>query len=328
MKRIIKILFWVVGVIIAIFILLSIAVALFAKPIVISQIEQNLKLKTSLDSLSLGFPLSVNIRNLNIRSLAKVEEVSLKPSLLAFLAGKIVLNELRVIKPEITLVMDKSGKFNFSLPENKGKRPPVFLAGLDIRLGKVFFIDRKIDPAGYKITLSGINVKVSKVAFPITSLSANFNVSAMLGENAEKGSVTASGWIDFGPKNMEGRVELKDIEMTYFTPYFQGLQDSPLAGFTVSSAKLNASSDLKAVNNNLTAKCRIKVMNLSSEFTFKTKLDKPSIDPNMIKQQVVGAIASNIFEQLPQKIAENPEDFKKQMKDLGKSLKEMFLKKE
>ncbi|MFH1397890.1 MAG: DUF748 domain-containing protein [Candidatus Omnitrophota bacterium] len=328
MKKIIKILAWVVGIIIILFLLLSIVVALFTKPIAISQIESNFKLKTNIGSLSLGFPLSVNIRNLNIQGLVKVEEISLKPSILGFLAGKIVLNELRIIKPQISLVMDKNGKLNIPQFENKGKQPPIFLAGLDIRQGKVFFVDQKIGSAGYKITLSNINAKISKVSFPITSLLANFDVSAMLGDNAEKGIATASGWIDFGPKDMEGRIELKDIEMTYFAPYIQGLQDSPLGGFMDSSAKLNASSDLKAVNNNLAVKCRIKVMNLSSEFTFKTKLDKPVIDASMITQQLAGAAAANTIEQLSQKYVDNPEDFKKQVKDLGKSLKEMFLKKE
>lgn len=324
MKKIIKILVWVVGIIIAIFLLLNIAVALFAKPIVVSQIEKNLKLKASLEGLSVSFPLSVNIRNLNIQGLAKVEEISLKPSILGFLAGKIVLNELRVIKPRISLVMDKDGKLNIPQFENKGKQPPIYLASLDIRKGSVSFIDYKVDAAGYSLALSDIEVRVSKVSFPITSLLTNFNISALLGPDKDKGALTAEGWVDFGPKNMEGKIELKDIEMTYFTPYYK---DSPFGSFQV-TAKLNAISDLKAVNNNLAAKCRIKFMNLSSEFTFKTKLDKPSVDSNMLKQQVVGAMAQNIFEQLPQKYADNPEDFKKQIKDLGKSLKEMFRKKE
>lgn len=324
MKKIIKILVWVVGIIIAIFLLLNIAVALFAKPIVVSQIEQNLKLKANLEGLNVSFPPAVNIRNLNIQGLAKIDEVSLKPSILGFLAGKIVLNELRIIKPRIFLVMDKNGKLNLPQFENKGKQPPIFLAGLDIREGSISFTDYKVDPAGYNMVLSDIEVKVSKVSFPITSLLANFNMSALLGPYQDKGAITAQGWVDFGPKDMEGKIELKDIEMIYFVPYFK---DSPFGSFQV-TAKLNASSDLKAVNNNLAAKCRIKFMNFSSEFIFKTKLDKPSVDPAMLKQQVAGAMARNIFEQLPRKIADNPEEFKKQIKDLGKSLKEMFLKKE
>ncbi len=358
MKKISKIIIWIVVIFAVIFLLLHIAVALFGKTIVTGQIEKNLKLRTTLESLNVSFPLSVNIRKLDIQGLARIDSLSARPSILGFLAGKIVLNELKVVRPQITLLMDQEGKLNLPQFDSAAKQPPILLAGLNIQEGSLVFIDKNIDPSGYKTMVNNINVHISKVAFPPTSLYAKFNVSVFLGESKEKskGNILASGWIDFGPKDMEGKVTLKDIDVTYLAPYYQKFDEVK----KLVAGKLNFVSDLQAKNNTLLAKCHLELSDLvyakesptegqsqagdlmpgiltlfsdSSgkmvfDFAIHTKLDNPRIDLKNLRSIMAQSAVENIANQPPEKIIENIKDAGKQFKDLGKSLKEMFKKKE
>lgn len=356
MKKISKLIIWI-GVILAlIFLALSIAVALFGKSIALSQLEKNFKRRVTLESINISFPLSVSIRKLDIQDLVRIDALYLKPSILGFLAGKVVLNEASLIRPEITLVMDEQGKLN--LPQAPAKSMPILLAGLDIKDGKLIFIDKKIEPGGYKVIVNNINAKIHKASFPPASLFTRFNLSASLGESPDTsaGLAWASGWIDFGPKDMEGKFELKRIDLTYLAPYYSGF----ISDKKLTSGKLNFVSDLKSVKNELTAKCKAEftdlvylkevpaegeepkidlvrnVLNLFSndtgriafDFTIRTKLDNPRINMKELRGVIGMAAVQNIAEQPPDKLKENIKDIEKQFKDIGKTFKEIFKKKE
>ena len=192
MKKKYKKLIWILLIaVIILYAVLNILFMAFGKAIVIGQIEKNLKLKASLKSISVGFPLSINMSKLDIRGLAKAETVSVSPSILGFLAGKIVLNELKVIRLEITLEKGSNGKLNLPQFEQKGKQPPVLLAGLKVRDGKFIFTDRQSDNLESRIVVSDINLDISKVAFPPTSLFTRFNLAAFLtdSDNNRRGQI-------------------------------------------------------------------------------------------------------------------------------------------
>lgn len=348
---------WLAVILAAVYLSLNIGIAVFGKRIVISQIENNLKRKAGLDSLNVGFPLSVNIHGLDIRDLARIDYLSLRPSILGFLAGKIVLNEVKIIRPQITLEMDAQGRLNV-LPPASASRPQILLAGLDIREGRVIFIDKKIDPAGYMIVINNINMNISKASFPPTSLFTRFNISALLGEDGNKprGRLSASGWIDFRPRDMDGEVAFKDVDLTYLTPYYQG----SLGGKKIASAKLNFGSDLEAKNNELKAKCRLEISDLVYEketqeqgqqesmdlvpmilnvfsdssrkaafdFTLNTRLDNPRLNLKEIQGVIGEAAMQNIASQPPEKIIGNIKDVEKQFKEIGRTFKELFKKRQ
>ena len=92
MKKINKIIISSLAIFLAIFIASSIYIALYGKKIVESQIEQNLKIKASIGSIGLSIPFSVHLTNLEIGNLLRVEKIYATPSILALIAGKIVLS--------------------------------------------------------------------------------------------------------------------------------------------------------------------------------------------------------------------------------------------
>lgn len=364
MKKMQKRITWILVIIAALYLLLNAVLLVFGKAIIISQIEKNLKTKTALESVSFGFPLSITMNKLNIDGLLKADSISVSPSILGFLAGRIVLNSLKMVRPEITLIKSAEGKLNLPRFAAKGKQPPFLLAGLKIRNGKFIFVDKKLDPDGYRVVVDNINVHISKVAFPPTSLYANFEASAVLVNGADKspegdkpaGKALASGWIDFGPKNMDGKFELKDVEAAVLAPYYRNI----VPGRKLHSAKLNFSADLKAKSNDLLVKCRLEFSNLLYEkeaeeqdkeqsvdifrealgifsdtsgkltfdFSVNTKLDNPRLDLINLKGSIAQAAVQNIASQPPEDVIEKVKETAKKFKEFGKGLKDIFKKEE
>jgi hypothetical protein len=358
MKKMQKRITWILLILAALYLLLNAALLAFGKAIIISQIEKNLKTKVSLEKVTFGLPLSINVDKLNIEGLLKADSISVSPSILGFLAGRIVLSDLKLIQPEITLTKSADGELNLPQFAAKGKQPPFLLVGLKIKDGKFIFVDKKLDPDGYRVVVDKINLNISKVAFPPTSLYANFKASAVLvnGANKPAGQAAASGWIDFGPKNMDGKFELKDVEAAVLAPYYKNI----VPGKKLGSAKLNFSADLKAKSNDLLAKCHLEFSNVAYEkeaeeqdkkqtidifsealgifsdasgkltfdFSINTKLDNPRLDLINLKGSIAQAAVQNIAGQPSEDVIEKVKETAKKFKELGKGLKDIFKKEE
>jgi len=354
MRRTNKIMFWVIAVIFIFFIIANIGLSLFAKQIVVKQIEQNLKLPATLGSIDISFPFSINLNKLTVGDLFKAGQVSVSPSILGFFAGKIVLSNVTLVNPVINLTEAGDGSLNLPKLEQKGKPPPIYLTALNVRNGEINFTDNKIDPSGYKVTLAKINVRISKVMLPPTSLKANFKVSLdVLGpDNAKLGMGELSGWIDFGLKDMDALLTVKDLDLIYFSPYYGNF----ISNKKLLSAKLNINSNFKSEKNNLniltglklsslvyaqeeTAKAELPEFNLAKnaldfftdskgnlnlEFEIHTKLDNPSISAPELKKAILKAAAKNLANQSPQDLITKVNDNIEQFKAIGKTLKNIF----
>lgn len=372
MKKILKLIIWIVIILVVIYLGLNIALGVFGKKLIISQLEKNLKRKTTLAGLNFSFPLSLNLSGLDIEDLIKVDYVSLRPSILGFLSGRVILNDLRLLRPQV--IIEKSRDGQLSIPflssvssgkqkaqESKpAKLPPILLAGFRVGDGRITFIDRGLTPKGYYVILNNINIDISKVSFPPQSLYTKFDIAANLADisSVTKGLLSASGWIDFGPKDMEGKIELKDVDALFLAPYYQRI----ISTAKLTAAKINFKADLKAKDNDLLAKChlefsdivyakpaqeetesRLAFPNLLSttldlfsnaqgkvilDFAINTRLDNPRINFASLKGTIAQAAAQNIAAQPPEKVIEKVKGTVEQIKEFGKQMKEIFKNKE
>src|SRR3989338_7301090 len=126
MKKINKVIIWFLAVFIAVFIASSVYISLYGKKIVEGQIEQNLKMKASIGSISLSIPFSVHLSNLEIGNLLRVEKISATPSIFGIFAGKIVLSGLTLVNPVINIEQSSGGTLNLSKFEQKERQPPFY----------------------------------------------------------------------------------------------------------------------------------------------------------------------------------------------------------
>ena len=350
-----KIFICAVALLIVLFVIASALVALYGKKLAESQIEKNLGMKASIGNISLRLPLALTLRKLEIGNLFKAEKISFSPNLLGALAGKVVLDGLSIIDPVVNIEQLPDGKLSFTLPKQQGKAPEVYLTGFRVVNGQVNFTDKKISQQGFRVTLEGVNVDISKVMFPPTSLNAKFNIGARItGEKSKKlGSIAFSGWLDFGPKDMDGVLELKDIDVVYFAPYYGDFVSSR----KILTGTLNIVSSLKAKNDNLVVLTNLRLSgltfaqeeqltegelpkldltknaldlftdkqgDLALEFSVNTKLTNPNVTIGELKKAVLSAAAKNLANQNPQDLIEKVFDTVKQFESFGQEMKGIF----
>jgi len=353
MQKKFKVIIWVFAVLLVIFLVVSVLTAIYAPRIVEQQIEQNLKLKTSLRKISLSPPFTITLEGLEIGNLASIKKISLSPNLIGLLFGKIVIHGLNVVEPVINLEQSADGKLNLPVLEQKGKPPAVYLTSLRVENGKIIFTDRKITAEGFQLIVDKLNVKVSKVALPITSLAANFEISAELVNAGGKafGNIVFGGWLDYLAKNMDAQLEVKDLDVVNFSPYYGNF----ISNKKLARAILDLNSTFKAKNNALEIitdfnlskivyekteeqgqQPELNLMqdaldfftdadgNLKLEFKIDTALDKPALSPEKIKKIILKAATKNLSNQSPQQLMDKVTNAISKYKDLGKELKSIF----
>jgi uncharacterized protein involved in outer membrane biogenesis len=351
MKAKYKIIIWICGIILVFFVAANILLGVYAPRIVEQQIEQNLKLKASLGKISLSFPFTVILEKLEIGNLASIKRISLSPNLPALLFGKIVIHGLTIVEPVINLEQSADGKLNLPVLEQKGKPPAIYLTSLNLRNGKIIFTDKKVTPEGFQLIVNKLNIRVAKVALPVTSLATNFNISAELlsRQGQAFGEITFNGWLDYLAKNMDAQLEVQNMDITELSVYYGNF----ISSRKLSSARLDLTSTFKAKNNALQITTKLNLSNLvyaepqeqqlnldlmknaldlftdskgnlNLEFNIDTLLDKPELSQEKIQKIILKAAAKNLANQPPQQLIEKVSAIINQYKGVGKELKAIF----
>ncbi len=337
------------------FIVLNIAVKFFAKRAIAGKIGEGLGVKVSLGNLSITPPLSVNLYDIKAGDLFKAKRISARPSILGLLAGKIVLSKVSVISPDITVTQSADGKLSIPQPKGKkGKAPAVYITGFILRDGKITFIDKKVRPDGFKVLIGGLNIDISKVVFPPYSLKTYFDIAAQFNkpENGALGRASFSGWIDLGAKNMDARLSVENLDITYFSPYYGNF----ISSRKLLSAELNSTTDFEARDNDLKTATKFNLSrlvyaqeepdllgvpslslskkaldlftdsegNLKLEFEFDTKLDNPTVTITQLENIILKSTVKNIASQDPAEFIKKVTDNLDSFKEFGKELEGIF----
>ncbi len=356
MKTKFKVIIWIFAVLLVIFIAANILIGVYAPRIVEQQIQQNLNLKTSLRKISLSPLFTITLDGLELGNLASIKKISFSPNLIALLFGKVVIHGLNIVEPVINLELLEDGKLNLPVLAQQGNPPAVYLTSLRVENGKIIFTDRKISAVGFQVIVNKLNVKVSKVTLPITSLAADFKISAELVNSGGKafGNITFGGWLDYLAKDMDAKLELKDLDVANFAPYYGNL----ISNKKINSAMLNSNSTFKSNNNDLEILTDLNLSRivyektpesepaqeqpvfdlvnstldlftdasgrLALQFKINTLMDKPALSREKIMNIILKAAMKNLSHQSPQQIADKVSQVIEKYKDIGKELKNIF----
>ncbi len=348
MKKRYKIIFWLCGIFLVFFLAANILLGAYAPRIVEQQLQQNLKLKCTLGRIHLNLPFAVTLEKLEIGELASIKQISFSPNLAALLFGKIVIHGLTVTEPVINLEQSADGKLNLPVLEQKGKPPEIYLTSLAVRNGKINFKDKKVSPEGFKVTVDKLNVKVAKVALPVTSLATNFSASGQLlsEQGTASGEIDFSGWLDYLAKNLDAQLKVTGLDVTKFSAYYGNF----ISNRKLSSARLDVISTFKSKSNALEITTKLDLSNLvyaqpkdevinvdlmknaldvftdskgnlHLEFIIDTLLDNPAISQEKLQKIILKAAAKNLSEQPPEELINKVSSMIDQYKGLGKQIK-------
>ncbi|MDD5561155.1 MAG: DUF748 domain-containing protein [Candidatus Omnitrophica bacterium] len=351
MKKGYKFIIALFAILLVLFFVASILVSLYAPRIVEDQIRQSLKVKASLGKISLSPPFTVTLESLEIGTLANIKKVSFSPNLIALLSGKIIIHGLTISGSVINLERSSDGKLNLPVLDKKGKPPEIYPASLRVVDAKIIFTDRKVSAAGYQIIVDKLNISVARASLPLASLATDFNVSAQFLSPAGKvfGGITFSGWLDYLAKGMDAKLEVNDLEVTNFSPYYGNF----ISNKKLLSARLNLNSTFKAKNNALNIITDFNLSNLVYDqdelqapvpdlaknaldlftdadgnlhlvFNIDTKLDDPALSQDKLKEIILKAAMKNLASQSPEQIVDKVSSVIDKFKGYSKELKEIF----
>jgi flagellar basal body-associated protein FliL len=270
------------------------------KAIITQQLQGLTHRKVTMGYFKIHPLLNLEIRNLEIEGLAKVDSVYMTAGIIGFLTGNLVLDELRIIKPEVTYekfapaVVVPSAAAQPTKPAPFNKRYALYLVArkIKIRDARLDFIDHTAGTSGIKITVKDATFNLNNLYVFPRSIVSNFELKGSIPwENgSQQGKVLLEGWIDFYKKSMQANLKVNDIDGFYFYPYYSQWGD--LTKTNIEKATLNFSSDIQGLKNNITANCHLEL----SDLVFKPR---PPAEPQD-RGEKLAAVVLDIFKDLNQ----------------------------
>jgi len=299
------------------------------RAIIISQLEDLTQKKVNIGYFGLTPPLNLEIKNLEIKDLAKINSLSFSPSILGLLTGKLALNYITIIKPEFTYeIVAPLSAAAASTPivsapaaavKAKEKRAlHLVVKRIKIKDGRVDLTDHTVGQDGIKIIVKDINFSLTNLYIVPRSVITDFELKGTIPwqEGQEEGKIEAEGWINLFKKDIQATLKIKDIDGIYLYPYYSNWVDLEKA--RIEKAKLNFTSNIQGLNNDVTAQCRLELTdivrkprspeeavekekaekitdavldifralnqgNIVLDFTFKTRMDMPQFGFGDIK---------------------------------------------
>lgn len=306
-----------------VFIVAYIFIVSQGKAIIARQIENLTHRKVTLDYVGLTLPFNLEMKNLEIPGLAKIDYVSISPSIPGLLSGKIVLNDLKLVNPQLvyektqdkakaegvsaevnnlnTLTVASNPELKSSLQPKSNPQPKsgpqnnqylrLIIKRLNIKDGRIDFVDRTLPGEGIKITVKDINFHLTNLYIYPRSAITHFELTGRIPwlQGEEEGKVEAKGWLNLFKKDMQATVKVADIDGVYLYPYYSTWVD--LEKTRIQSAKLNFTSNIKGVDNNLAAECRLEL----TDIVFKQRQEA-----EMSKAEKITETVLDIFKALNQ----------------------------
>lgn len=280
-------------VLMCVFSAIHIFLVFWGRALIIRQLHNLTGRKVSISDFSITPPVNLHIKNLDIEGFLKADSILIAPSLPSVLFGCIGLNQVKIINPEITyerlvvhpqasairgaaveVAPNPAGKALKTAeelikseltpqPRKKFARiPPFILKQAEIKNGKVNFIDNTVSAQGLRITVKDINFKLSNLYLMPRSAVAKFELQGKIPwkQGQEEGAIDLAGWINLFDKDMLATFKIMKIDGIYLYPYYSQWVDLEKA--RIESAKLNFTSEINGLKNNITAQCHLELTDI------------------------------------------------------------------
>ncbi len=335
---------------------------------IIKEVEKLTGKQVKIDHVALIPPYNLKLKGIVIKDLIKADSLYISPSILFSLNGKVTLHEVKIFRPETTIVKmpaaatqpqvkdtaaetvlpappaeppaEVSPQKAEAKPEDKPKvltqqektitpaskmpRVKVVIKHLIVENGELNLTDRSVGEEALKILVREVNLDATNVCLFPESAITNFDLKASIpwSNSKQEGRVEAEGWVNFFKKDMQATLKVKDIDGIHFAPYYSGWFN--LEKSHIEKAKLNFTSAINSLHNDLTAVCHFELTevefkkrgpdeqvektekiasfvlglfkaigqgNVVLDFTIKTKMDDPQFSFGDIKMAVADKIS-------------------------------------
>ena len=281
------------------------------KAVIISQLESLTKKKVSMDNFAIKPLFKLEITNLKIQDMGKVDFISITPSISGFMGGNLAFNDVEIIKPDLTFHKNSplvkaelpeqkkssapgaiSANISVPIDQEKIKRINLIFKRIKIKDGRINFFDHTVGDKGIKLTFKDLNFTMTNLFIMPRSSMTNFELSAKIPwlEGQEEGKIYGEGWINFFKRDMKVTLKVQGIDGVYLYPYYSKWVDLDKA--KIEKARLNFESNMTGLDNNLTAECHLELADI-------VRKERPSEEP-MEKAERITNTVMDIFKAMNQ----------------------------
>ena len=287
MNKWLKILFGVGAVLVLLVVALLVLATVLITPervkeTILPLAEENLQRKIELGDIEVSLFSGIEIHGLKLYEkngqdlFVSTDMVRLKYQLLPLLAMKVVIDEVRLEKPNVRVVRFKDGQFNYSdlvdgvdsepTPEDTQLQTPqgsestssesdrpisLLVSNLLLQDGHLVFLDHVLnDKAPYRYEISGLQVAAKGVTL---TGKIPLSVQCQLNESP----LTLDGHINLQPFSVDFDIAMKALDVVAFSPYFKESLPGKLGG-----AKLSLKSNLLGTFEDLVLKGSVSLADL------------------------------------------------------------------
>lgn len=252
------------------------------KSLIINSLQEATQKKVSLNSVQFNIFKGLVLNGLIIheaeRQIISIKEASCTFLILPVFKGKVILNTVKLDSPVVSLKRFPDNTFNLTELFARGKAKEekqkfeVFVRKLSVVNGRINFLDDTLSPPFTK-SLDNLNADV------LFSLPANikFNLKCSIVSSLQS-RISASGAFDLTTKRLASKIDVRNLSVPEFAPYYKNMNISIEQGqadcladieFKDNSVLINSSVNLK---NLLMLKDKI-LAKANADITSRAKYD-------------------------------------------------------
>ena len=220
--------------------------------LVIPKLEEIIKSTISFNKLEVGFGGTIRLKNISIYDptqhkqaiLLKSRDMVLHCRLLPLLSKKIIIEEVTLHQPQINLIRDKQGNYNFTKDRtgtgekaaDKKKADDAssetalsfMVTHFNIKNGTLTFTDHtKTSSPSFQLTLKNCNIHASNISM-VSSFPLKLSAEIV---STPPSFLKLKSIINLLSKEVESKVKLTPLDITPFAPYFPNLPFNLLKGY-------------------------------------------------------------------------------------------------
>jgi hypothetical protein len=196
----------------------------------------------------------ISFRNPSGQEVFKTDRFTLEADFIGLLKREYILSNLSIVNPY--LFLEKNPKGNLMNPfqkkgpskEREKPMPPVFFKKIEVTNGSLDYLDRNVSSKGVLTKLRNVSFDFKGLTFPLRDNFSDYDLSASIPGKQNTGTLQSNGKIKLLNKDMDGKVEIKDLDITEFKPYYQKKGD-----VNVTKGTLDMNMDVKIRSNKIHA---------------------------------------------------------------------------
>jgi hypothetical protein len=196
----------------------------------------------------------ISFKNPAGQEIFKTDRLILEADFIGLLKKQYILSHISLENPYILVKRDSKGEFLSPFPKKGSKAegekpmPPVFFKKIQIRNGSLDYFDGSVSSKPVLTKLRNIELEFKELEFPIRDNFSTYDLVAGVPGKHNTGTLKSNGKIKLINKDMDGKVEIKKLDITELKPYFQKKGDVNVTGGT-----LDMNMDVRIRSNKINA---------------------------------------------------------------------------